>query len=203
MEARYLKSYSKVEDCPDTTLPEYAFVGRSNVGKSSLINMLTQRNGLALTSSNPGKTQSINLFEIDKSWILVDLPGYGYAKTSKKEREKWRGMVHDYMLYRNSLVNVFLLVDGRHDPMRIDLEEIEWLGTNQIPFSIVLTKTDKLGQGKSGIILETWKKTLSESWEELPGIFLSSAENKAGREEILTYIRHVNAQTAPGGKRGK
>lgn len=200
MKATYLNSYSKYQDCPTIEKPEYAFIGRSNVGKSSLINMLTERNGLAHTSSKPGKTQSINLFNIDDQWILTDLPGYGYAKTSKVEREKWFHMVHDYLLYRENLINVFLLVDGRHEPLKNDLQEIEWLAKNGIPFSIVLTKVDKLPRTKSGTILEVWKKLLGESWEELPPIFATSAEEGSGRKELLAYIEQINQNLSSNGK---
>jgi GTP-binding protein len=191
-EAKFVISSPSVEKCPDPTLPEYAFIGRSNVGKSSLINMLTDRKELAKTSGKPGKTQLINHFIINNKWYLVDLPGYGYAKISWTERLKWQQMIRDYILKRTSLMSVFLLVDIRLEPQESDLQFIDWLGGNRIPFSIVFTKSDKLSKQQIVRSVESYKRTLKESWEEIPTLFISSAEKKAGREDILDYIDSVN-----------
>ena len=191
-QAEFSLSAPMVSMCPKDTKPEYAFIGRSNVGKSSLINMLTNNRKLAKTSATPGKTLLINHFIINKEWYLVDLPGYGYAKRSKKEVEKLDQMIRGYILQREQLVNVFVLVDIRLEPQKIDLDFIEWLGLSGIPFSIVFTKADKLTPNKALQAVEAYKKTLSENWEELPPIFVTSAEKKEGRDEVLDYIDNIN-----------
>lgn len=179
--------------CPDTGLPEYAFIGRSNVGKSSLINMLTGRSGLAKTSQTPGKTMLINHFIINKSWYIVDLPGYGYAQRGKKAQEQLREIIESYILGRAEMTNLFLLIDSRHAPQKIDLEFMDWLGENEVPFSIVFTKLDKLGVNAGKLKIEEYKKVLLERWEELPPIFATSSEDGRGREELLDYIEQINA----------
>ena len=180
--------------CPKDTKPEYAFIGRSNVGKSSLINMLTNNRKLAKTSSTPGKTLLINHFIINKEWYLVDLPGYGFAKRSKKEMERLDRMIRGYILQRQQLVNVFVLVDIRLEPQPIDLEFIEWLGISSIPFSIVFTKADKLTAAKARQAMEAYKQKLLETWEQIPPIFLTSSEKKQGRDEVLDYIAAINQE---------
>lgn len=190
--ATFVVSNSDYRKCPDTGLPEYAFIGRSNVGKSSLINMLTRVKGLAKTSVKPGKTQLINHFLINEDWYLVDLPGYGYARTSKTSREKWQKMITDYMLYREQLINVFVLVDSRIPPQAIDLEFIEFLGRNGVPMSIVFTKIDKQRQSEIAATVNNYKRTLQESWEELPMMFLTSAVSQYGRLQLLDYIDQIN-----------
>ena len=191
-QAEFSLSAPMVSMCPKDTKPEYAFIGRSNVGKSSLINMLTNNKKLAKTSATPGKTLLINHFIINKEWYLVDLPGYGYAKRSKKEVDRLDQMIRGYILQREQLVNVFVLVDIRLEPQKIDLEFIEWLGLSSIPFSIVFTKADKLTPNKCRQAMEAYKKTLSETWEEMPPMFLTSAEKKEGRDEVLDYIEQIN-----------
>lgn len=190
--AEYVISSAHVGQCPKSQLPEYAFIGRSNVGKSSLINMLTNRTKLAKTSATPGKTMLINHFLINKNWHLVDLPGYGFAKRSKKEQENLQRMIAGYILQREQLLNLFLLIDIRHEPQRIDLEFIEWLGESGVPFSIVFTKADKLSAGRAAANVSQYLKKLSEQWEELPPHFVTSATSKAGREELLAYIEQIN-----------
>lgn len=180
--------------CPDDNKPEYAFIGRSNVGKSSLINMLCRNKKLAKTSATPGKTLLINHFIINKEWYLVDLPGYGYAKRSKKEVAKLDQMIRGYILQREQMVNVFVLVDSRHEPQAIDLEFIDWLGQSGVPFAIVFTKTDKLSGGKVSQNIANYKKKLQETWEELPPMFLTSSESRQGRDELLDYIDSINQQ---------
>jgi GTP-binding protein len=180
--------------CPQDNKPEYAFIGRSNVGKSSLINMLTNNKKLAKTSATPGKTLLINHFIINNEWYLVDLPGYGFAKRSKKEIQKLEQMINGYILQRQQLVNVFLLVDIRLEAQKIDLDFIQWLGQSSVPFAIVFTKADKLSATKVNQNLEAYKKVLSETWEELPPMFVTSAEKKQGREEILDYIEKINKE---------
>lgn len=192
--AEFSLSAPMVSMCPKDTKPEYAFIGRSNVGKSSLINMLTNNKKLAKTSATPGKTLLINHFIINKEWYLVDLPGYGYAKRSKKEIAKLDQMIRGYILQREQLVNVFVLVDSRLEPQKIDLEFIEWLGQSSIPFAIVFTKADKLSTSKLNQSIEGYKKKLLETWEELPPIFLTSAEKKQGRDEVLNYIEQINRE---------
>lgn len=190
--AEFVISNSLVSKCPATDMPEYAFIGRSNVGKSSLINMLTRNNKLAKTSATPGKTLLINHFLINKEWYLVDLPGYGYAQRGKKEKEKLQKIISDYILLREQMVNLFLLIDSRHEPQKIDLEFMEWLGENGIPFSIVFTKADKLSNGKLQANVSDYLNKLKEQWEELPPYFITSSENRRGREELLDYIDSIN-----------
>ena len=192
--AAFSLSAPMVSMCPNDTRPEYAFIGRSNVGKSSLINMLTNHSKLAKTSSTPGKTLLINHFIINKEWYLVDLPGYGFAKRSKKEVDRLDQMIRGYILQREQLANVFVLVDIRLEPQKIDLEFIEWLGVSNIPFSIVFTKADKLSATKANQSVEAYKQKLSETWEELPPIFMTSSEKKQGRDEVLGYIEQINKE---------
>lgn len=190
--AEFVISNSRVEKCPTTGLPEYAFIGRSNVGKSSLINMLTARKGLAMTSQKPGKTQLINHFIINDAWYLVDLPGYGYARLGKDSRDSLRRMIEDYVLERKELVLLFVLLDCRHDPQKIDLEFIQWLGEEGVPFALVFTKADKLSKGRLAANVEAYKTKLREEWEELPPIFVTSSEERIGRDELLGYIEEIN-----------
>ena len=190
--AEFCLSAPIVSMCPKDNKPEYAFIGRSNVGKSSLINMLTNNKKLAKTSATPGKTLLINQFIINNEWYLVDLPGYGYAKRSKKEVGKLEQMISGYILQREQLVNVFLLVDVRLEPQKIDLEFIQWLGDSSIPVAIVFTKADKLSAMKVSQQVETYKKVLLETWEELPPVFITSAEKRQGRDEVLDYIDRIN-----------
>lgn len=190
--ATFVKSSSVHDDCPAADRPEYAFIGRSNVGKSSLINMLTGRNKLAKVSSRPGKTQLINHFLINENWYLVDLPGYGWAKVSKTEKAKWKQMIDGYLLDRSNLICVCLLIDCRHEPQPIDLEFMEWLGEEGVPFVIVFTKTDKLTRTKLDSSIARYRKVLKKSWEELPPQFLTSSETSVGREELIKYIEEIN-----------
>lgn len=187
--ATFIKSSAKWSDCPDPILPEYAFMGRSNVGKSSLINMLTNHGKLAKVSSTPGKTQLINHFLIDDNWYLVDLPGYGWAKVSKTARKKWKSMINDYLQYRENLHGVFILVDCRHEPIDSDLKTIRWMGENSIPLAIIFTKKDKLGKTIFQKNVARYKKILKQDWEELPPLFYTSSSTGEGKEEILNYIR--------------
>lgn len=196
--AEFVISNTDVTKCPQNGLPEYAFIGRSNVGKSSLINMLTKSPKLAMTSSTPGKTLLINHFLVNKEWYLVDLPGYGFAQRGKKMMDKIKKMIEDYILEREQMTNLFVLVDSRLEPQTIDLEFMEWLGENGIPFSIVFTKTDKLGYGKMKENVNRYLEKLGEQWEELPPYFLSSAEKKTGRDEILDYIESINKSLKKG-----
>lgn len=191
--ATYLISAPSVELCPESTLPEYAFIGRSNVGKSSLVNMLTGNSRLAKTSATPGKTMMINYFLINGRWHLVDLPGYGFAKRSKKEQEKFQQMISGYVLRRQQMTCLFVLVDSRHEPQRIDLDFIQWLGENEVPFALVFTKGDKLGKTKLGANVAAYLRALSEQWEELPPHFVTSSVTRAGRDELLDYIQQINA----------
>lgn len=191
--ATFVISNTDVTKCPETNIPEYAFIGRSNVGKSSLINMLTQHKGLAMTSQKPGKTQLINHFLINEAWHLVDLPGYGYARVSHENRERLKGIIEDYILERPQLTSLFILLDCRHEPQKIDLEFIDWAGEHGVPFALVFTKADKLSKGKLSSNLEAYKTKLLESWEELPPVFVTSSETRSGREELLAYIEHINA----------
>ena len=190
--AEFVISNSRVEKCPTTGLPEYALIGRSNVGKSSLINMLTARKGLAMTSQKPGKTQLINHFIINDAWYLVDLPGYGYARLGKDSRDSLRRMIEDYVLERKELVLLFVLLDCRHDPQKIDLEFIQWLGEEGVPFALVFTKADKLSKGRLAANVKAYKAKLHEEWEELPPIFVTSSEERMGRDELLGYIEEIN-----------
>ncbi len=190
--ARFIISNTDIRKCPQDGLPEYAFIGRSNVGKSSLINMLTRQNKLAMTSSTPGKTLLINHFLVNESWYLVDLPGYGYAKRGKAQQEQLQKIISSYILDREQMTLLFLLIDSRHPAQKIDLEFIEWLGENGIPFAIVFTKADKLTHGKLKSNIEAYKATLLEQWEELPPIYITSSEHQIGRSELLNYIDSVN-----------
>jgi len=191
--AEYVISSARVGQCPTGDLPEFAFIGRSNVGKSSLINMLTGRAGLAKTSATPGKTILINHFLINSNWYLVDLPGYGYAKRGMQQRDELQRMITGYILRREQMMNLFLLIDSRHEPQRIDMEFIEWLGENGIPFSIVFTKADKLSKGKLAANVKHYLDELSKQWEELPPHFITSSETRQGREEVLDYIGEIMA----------
>lgn len=192
--AEFVISNTDVKKCPEGIRPEYAFIGRSNVGKSSLINMLTARKGLAMTSQKPGKTLLINHFLINKEWFLVDLPGYGFAQRGKEGRENIRRIIESYVLQRPQLTCLFVLLDCRHEPQKIDLEFMEWLGENEVPFAIIFTKIDKISRGRLTENLNKYKERLLETWEELPPILLSSSETKDGREEILDYIQSINRQ---------
>jgi GTP-binding protein len=190
--ARFLISSPTVAKCPDSKMPEYAFIGRSNVGKSSLINMLTGQKSLAMTSATPGKTMLINHFVVNDEWQIVDLPGYGYAKRSKADRARLEVMIKDYILKREQMVNLFVLIDSRHKPQAIDLEFMEWLGENGIPFSIVFTKLDKLTSGAAKKLTADYCAQLLEQWEELPPVFKTSSSDGRGRYEILDYIEQMN-----------
>ena len=192
--ASFLQSNTNVAKLPKHDKPEYAFIGRSNVGKSSLINMLTGNSKLAKVSATPGKTITINHFIINNEWYLVDLPGYGFAKRSQKEREMWKNMLDSYILGRQNLVTTFVLVDSRIEPQKIDLDFISNLGENQVPFVIVFTKADKLGSGKLAENIEVYKKTLLKEWEELPTMIVTSSEKKTGRDEILDLIENFNKE---------
>lgn len=192
--AEFSLSAPTVAMCPKDTKPEYAFIGRSNVGKSSLINMLCNNKKLAKTSATPGKTMLINHFIINKEWYLVDLPGYGYAKRSKTEVKKLDQMIRGYILQREQLVNVFVLVDIRLEPLAIDLDFINWLGESSVPFSIVFTKADKLNVAKVRANKEAYERKLSETWEEMPMMFVTSSENKLGKEDVLDYIEAINKE---------
>ena len=194
--AEFVKSSPDVADCPDPKIPEYAFIGRSNVGKSSLINHITGRKKLAKTSSTPGKTQLINHFIINDSWFLVDLPGYGWAQTSKVNKAAWKKMINSYLEVRQNLACVFVLVDIRHEPQKIDLEFMEWLGDNEIPFCIFFTKADKLGKTQIQSNVANYKKEMRRTWEELPPTFVTSSVAKEGGEEILDFIHRINAEIA-------
>ncbi|MCM1319667.1 MAG: ribosome biogenesis GTP-binding protein YihA/YsxC [Muribaculaceae bacterium] len=199
--AEYLISNAKVAQCPATEVPEYAFIGRSNVGKSSLINMLTGRKSLAKTSQTPGKTLLINHFSINKGqWYIVDLPGYGYAARGKKQRDEIRKIIENYVLERPQMTLLFVLVDSRHAPQKIDLEFMEWLGENQVPFAIVFTKSDKQGPRVTESNIATYKRELLKQWEELPPIFITSSVNATGRDEILDYIDSINQECAQARK---
>ena len=190
----FVISNTDVTKCPAGTLPEYAFIGRSNVGKSSLINMLTNRKGLAMTSSTPGKTMLINHFLINDSWYIVDLPGYGYARRGLKGKDQIRTIIEDYILEREQMTNLFVLIDCRLEPQKIDLEFMEWLGENGVPFSIIFTKADKLKGGRLKMNINDYLRALREHWEELPPYFISSSDNRLGRTEILDYIESINKE---------
>lgn len=190
--ARFVVSSPNLEKCPADSRHEYAFIGRSNVGKSSLINMLTGQKELAMTSSTPGKTMLINHFLVDDSWYIVDLPGYGFARRSKADRERLEVMIKSYILGRRQMTNLFLLVDSRHDPQRIDLEFMEWLGENGVPFSIVFTKLDKLSPTAGKKQTANYCAKLLEQWEELPPVFRTSSHDRRGRDAILAYIEEMN-----------
>ena len=190
--AEFVISNTDVKKCPAGIFPEYAFIGRSNVGKSSLINMLTSRKGLATTSSTPGKTMLINHFLINKNWYLVDLPGYGYARRGQKGKDQIRTIIEDYILEREQMTNLFVLIDSRLEPQKIDLEFMEWLGENGIPFSIIFTKADKLKGGRLKMNINAYLRELGKQWEELPPHFVSSSEDRTGRIDILNYIENIN-----------
>ena len=192
--AEFIVSNTDVKKCPPGHLPEYAFIGSSNVGKSSLINMLTGRKGLAMTSATPGKTMLINHFLINDSWYIVDLPGYGYARRGMKGQEQIRTIIEDYILEREQMTNLFLLIDSRLEPQKIDMEFMEWLGENGIPFSIIFTKADKLKGGRLKMNINAYIRELRKQWEELPPYFVSSSEDRMGRTEILDYIESINKE---------
>ena len=190
--ARFVTSSPSVDNCPDTQMHEYAFIGRSNVGKSSLINMLTAKKDLAMTSATPGKTMLINHFIVNDKWQIVDLPGYGYARRSKADRARLEDMIHNYILNRQQMTNLFLLIDGRHQPQKIDLEFMNWLGENGVPFSIVFTKLDKLTSTAARKATADYCSALLEYWDELPPVFRTSSVDRRGRNEILDYIEQLN-----------
>ena len=190
--AEFVLSNTKVELCPKSKIPEYAFIGRSNVGKSSLINMLCNRKKLAKTSSRPGKTQLINHFLINKKWYLVDLPGYGYARVSKTQKKTFQKFITNYFIKRKELIAAFLLIDLRHKPQTLDLEFMRWLGKNYIPFSIVFTKADKLKEKEIKKNTSEYFKILEDDWEEMPKHFVTSSEKSLGKDELLSYINHIN-----------
>ena len=192
--AEFIISNSDVKKCPAGTLPEYAFIGRSNVGKSSLINMLTKRKGLAMTSATPGKTMLINHFLINKNWYIVDLPGYGYAQRGQKGKEQIQRIIQSYILQREQMTCLFVLIDSRHAPQKIDTTFIEWLGENGVPFAIIFTKADKSKQSQLNANLNAYLTHLKEQWEELPPYFITSSETGRGREELLSYIEQINQQ---------
>jgi len=194
--AEFIMSNSNVMKAPKDRIPEYAFIGRSNVGKSSLINMLMERKDLAKISGKPGKTQLINHFKINEEWFLVDLPGYGYAKVSKKKRTIFQFFIENYFKEREQLVCTFVLIDSRHDPQKIDLEFMKFLGENQIPFCIVFTKADKLGSSKLNKQITSYKKKLLNTWETIPTSFITSSSNGLGRKEFLDFIDNVNRDVA-------
>jgi len=195
--AKFVISNTDITKCPTDNLPEYAFIGRSNVGKSSLINALTNHKNLAKTSGKPGKTQLINHFIINDEWFLVDLPGYGYAQVSKNKREVFQQFIRDYFLQRNQLICTFVLVDSRHSAQKIDLEFMEFLGYNQIPFAIIFTKVDKLGKSQRNQNIKKYKEQLLETWEEIPPYFLTSATDETGKDEVLEYIENINLNLDP------
>lgn len=192
--AEFVISNTDVKKCPHGIFPEYAFIGRSNVGKSSLINMLTGRKGLAMTSATPGKTMLINHFLINKSWYIVDLPGYGYARRGQKGKSQIQRIIEDYILEREQMTNLFLLIDSRLEPQIIDIEFMGWLGEHGIPFSIVFTKGDKLKGGRLNTNIQQYLKKLKEQWEELPPYFVTSSENRMGKKELLDYIESINKE---------
>jgi len=198
--AQFIISNSDVRKCPATTLPEYAFIGRSNVGKSSLINMLTQRKDLAKTSATPGKTLLINHFLINDNWYIVDLPGYGYARRSKESRDQLTQIIRSYVLTREQMTNLFVLVDSRIKPQQIDLDFIQWLGENGVPFSIVFTKMDKLGNSAKNAAVQAYQNELHKAWDELPPMFMTSSANGLGRDQLLDYIDSINQQLKQGPK---
>ncbi|MBP6576166.1 MAG: YihA family ribosome biogenesis GTP-binding protein [Chryseobacterium sp.] len=190
--AVFVKSSQKWQDCPEPNMPEYAFIGRSNVGKSSLINAMMNHKDLAKTSQTPGKTQLINNFLVNDSWSLTDLPGYGYAKVSKSLRKDFEKLITNYILNRKNLVNLFVLVDVRHTPQKIDMEFMQWLGESSVPFSIVFTKADKMKSGGADRNVEAYKTELLKTWEDLPDIYVTSAEKKTGTDQILKFISETN-----------
>jgi len=195
-DARFIVSNTDVKKCPEPKLPEYAFIGRSNVGKSSLINKITNKRSLAKISGKPGKTRLINHFLINNEWFLVDLPGYGYAKVPVTERKKIELMIQKYILQRENLYCLFVLIDSRHEPQQADIDFMEWLGISEIPFSIIFTKTDKLNQKELEANLKNYETKMFEKWEVMPGYFISSSETGAGTQEILDFIESVNKNEA-------
>lgn len=191
--SKYIISNADVKKCPDTDVPEYAFIGRSNVGKSSLINMLTRNRNLAKTSQTPGKTLLINHFSInDGEWNIVDLPGYGYAARGKKQRDEIRRIIESYIMHREQLTSLFVLLDIRHKPQAVDLEFLRWLGENGVPFAIIFTKADKLSKTAGNANVEAYKRELLKEWEELPPVFITSSEKRTGRDDVLGYIDTTN-----------
>lgn len=197
--AEFVISNTEVDKCPAPTIPEYAFIGRSNVGKSSLLNMITQKSKLAKTSGRPGKTQLINHFLINEEWYLTDLPGYGFAKTSKMNRKKWSIFIEEYLLTRKNLLNTFILIDSRLEPQKNDIEFMEWCGQKGLAFSMVFTKTDKLSKVNLQKNLAFYKKEMLKSWEELPPLFITSSTTNVGRDEVLNYIEEINEMFIPEG----
>jgi GTP-binding protein len=194
MDAKYVSGCVEWEKCPETKLPEYAFIGRSNVGKSSLINMLTGTRGLARTSNTPGKTRIINHFIIDEAWYLVDLPGYGFARVGKKDRSVWEAMIRHYLINRGNLVYIFMLIDIRLDPQKSDLEFMRWMAVKELPFVIVFTKADKLSKDKLRKSQQVYLNALNEEWEELPPMSITSSGNRMGKEDVLLFISESNRQ---------
>lgn len=192
-EAKFVISNTDIKLCPTDGLPEYAFIGRSNVGKSSLINMLVDKKDLAKTSGKPGKTQLINHFIINNEWYLVDLPGYGYAKASKSSRNQWEKFISEYLTKRETLINIFVLIDSRLEPQKIDLEFMTWCAEEQLPFSMVFTKIDKLSSSALQKNLAAYKKEMLKYWEALPPVFTTSSESNFGREKLLNYIEQINS----------
>ena len=190
--AEFVISNTDVRKCPNDSKPEYAFIGRSNVGKSSLINTLTQKSGLAKTSSKPGKTLCINHFLVNNEWYIVDLPGYGYAKCSKETRDRIRKIIEGYILNRESMTLLFVLIDSRHEPQKTDTDFMQWLGENGVPFSIIFTKADKMGKTKLESNIALYRRKMLQQWEELPPMFVTSSEDKRGRDELLEYISQIN-----------
>lgn len=190
--AEFVSSFVSYNDCPKTEMPEYAFVGRSNIGKSSLINMLLEKKKLAKTSQSPGKTQLINQFIVNNTWYLVDLPGYGYAKVAKSKRKDFNKLINEYILHRDNLMCLFVLLDSRHEPQKNDLGFMRWLGENQVPFAMVFTKVDKISSSAANTNITNYKKEMLKEWEALPQIFITSSEQKTGRTEILDYIQKIN-----------
>ncbi len=196
--SQFVISAPIVEKCPKDNKPEYAFIGRSNVGKSSLINMLCNHKGLAKTSATPGKTLLINMFLVNREWYLVDLPGYGYAKRSKTVQDQLQRMITGYILQRQQLVNVFVLIDIRHEQQKIDREFVDWLGLSNVPFSIIFTKADKIGPVKARENADRWMESLKDTWETLPPYFITSSEKRTGRQEVIDYIGQINDTIASG-----
>ncbi len=198
--ARYVATYVDVNKCPETFMPEYALIGRSNVGKSSLINYMTNQKGLAKVSGTPGKTQTINFFVINDTWHLVDLPGYGYATVSQSKRKTWSGMIKNYIIHRKQLQYVFVLVDSRIKPQKLDIDFINWLGENTIPFIVVFTKADKPARTETYANIEEFKEALKETWDELPDMFVTSAEKRTGAELLLAFINAANKEYTHKGR---
>jgi len=194
LQAHFVKSSKQIKDLPPANKPEYAFIGRSNVGKSSLINMLTGQKGLAKISSTPGKTKLINHYLINNAWYLTDLPGYGYARTSKSQRDEFQKMIRSYLKARKNLVTTFVLVDSRHMPQKNDMEFMEWLGKNKLPFAIVFTKADKLSSNQLAKQIKAYQTKMLQNWTHMPPYFVSSAKSGLGRKAILDYIEHLNMQ---------